>query len=141
MAEKEAVPIHDGLFKWPAGEAQLICSKCSGCGELSFPKKAYCTNPGCPKGDVQDTVLGKRGKLYSYMIMHYAPPPPFDKIHVNVPYGLGLVDFPEGIMVLGILTTAQEADLRIGREMEVILDTVCTNEEGKEVITYKFKPV
>ena len=38
-------PIQDGLFTWPSERPQLIASRCSNCGELTFPKQASC--PAC----------------------------------------------------------------------------------------------
>jgi len=57
------------------------------------------------------------------------------------PYGIGLVELPEGIRVLGMLTGGDIEDIRIGMDVELVVEKLYENEQGDEVITYKFKPV
>ena len=137
----QAIPLHQGLFTWPSDAPQLIGSRCIACGEVMFPKKSYCRNPDCKTGNTERILLSKRGTLYSYTIVTSTPPPPFDIIHNTAPYALGLVEMPEGITVLGLLTTYDKEQLSPGRTMEMIIDTMYTNDEGNDVVTYKFKPV
>jgi uncharacterized OB-fold protein len=138
---KKTIPLHEGLFSWPSEDPRLIGSKCSACGEVMFPKKSYCKNPECSKGNIEDVLLSKRGKLYSFTIIHSVPPPPFDKVHNVAPYGLALVELPEKLIVLGLLTTCDTQQLVTGRNMEMVVERMCTDDAGNDVVTYKFKPV
>ena len=36
------VPVADNLFTWPADEPQLIGSRCTACGIVTFPAQASC---------------------------------------------------------------------------------------------------
>ena len=140
-AGNQAVPLHESLFTWPSETPQLIGSRCIACGEVMFPKKSYCRNPDCKTGETEVVLLSRRGKLYSFTVVTTTPPPPFDIIHNTAPYGLGLIEMPEGVMVLGLLTTCDTEQLLPGRAMEMIIDKMYTNDEGNDVVTYKFKPV
>ena len=59
----------------------------------------------------------------------------------EVPYALGFVDLPEGIKVETLFTQCDFDELAVDLEVEMILDTLHIDEEGNEVICYKFRPV
>ena len=139
--ESKAIPLHEGIFTWPPAKSHLIGSKCTGCGEIYFPRKGGCLNPVCPGGEMKDVELSNRGKLYSYVKMQYVPPAPFDKIHSEVPFGVGLVELSEGVIVVAKLTTCDPAELKVGRPMEMVIQKFYTDEAGKDVVSYKFKPI
>ena len=140
MTDLEKVAVIEGLFTLDLEEPRLIGSKCTSCGTHFFPEAISCSNPECKDKKVERAFLSRRGKLYSYTIQHYPPPPPFQAPEPFVPYGIGLVELPEKIRVLGILAQVDPEKLKIGMELEVILDKVY-DEEGKEVVTWKFRPV
>jgi uncharacterized OB-fold protein len=58
-----------------------------------------------------------------------------------LPYGMGWVELPEKIAVLSVLTTADLKELKKGRDMELVIDKLYEDEEGNDVMSYKFKPV
>jgi hypothetical protein len=58
-----------------------------------------------------------------------------------VPMGQGFVILPEGIAVAAVFTTADPAELTPGREMELVVDKLYDDEEGNEVMGYRFRPV
>ena len=52
------------------------------------------------------------------------------------------MELPEGIMVQGQIASGyDEKNLKIGSEMELIIDLLYEDEEGNEIMTWKFKPV
>ncbi|MBI4286068.1 MAG: OB-fold domain-containing protein [Chloroflexi bacterium] len=135
------VPVVEGLFTWPAEKPQLIGTRCRTCGSVFFPKKVACNNPACHEKKVEDVLLGTRGKLYSFTIQYYPPPPPFRYSEPFTPYGIGLVELPEGVRIAGILTTGDLNEIKIGMDVELVVDKLYEDEEGNEVVTYKFRPV
>ena len=140
--EKRVAAFED-LFTWPSDDPRLIATKCKSCGHCAFPKTFTCGNPNCKNKDVEDILLSKRGKLWSWSTQYYKPPPPFVAPDPYVPFAVGLVEFPEGIKVLGIVTgcNAPDEDLKINMEVEVVAEKLFVDEDGNEVIGWKFKPV
>jgi uncharacterized protein len=131
---KVKIPVQNGLFTWPAERPQLIVSKCSQCGEIVFPRQSFC--PECCTESMEEVALNSKGILKSFTGIT-APPPKFKG---EVPYTVGIVEFPEGIKILGLTTEQTPECLNPGMVMEVVVDTVFTVEE-KEYVTYKFKPM
>jgi enoyl-CoA hydratase len=134
--EKKQVPVEAGLFTWPSGEPRLIGSRCKSCGTHSFPKSYSCPNPDCDAKDVEEVLLSRRGKLASYTIQRYSPPG--FKMEPFRPFAIGLVELPEGINVLGMLTTIE--NLKTGMDLEMMVEGLYTEGEN-EVMTWKFRPV
>jgi len=140
MAAKEEKPIVEGLFTWQSGAPKIIASRCKKCGAVAFPKLPFCTNPDCEKKreNVEEIQLSKRGKIFTYTYQIYSAPPPF-RLDPFEPYGIAMVDFPEGIRILGMCTGGTGA-LKIGMEVETTVGKMYEDEEN-EYITYMFKPV
>ena len=108
------IPVVGGLFTWPAEQPQLIGTKCLSCGSYFFHKKMSCNNPACREKKVEEARLSPKGKLYSYTIQYYPPPSPFKYQEPFKPYGIGLVELSEGIMVTGMLTTGDRTSSKSG---------------------------
>ena len=141
---KKRVPCLEGLFTMPPEEPRLLANKCKSCGDIFFPKVESCRNPYCKKTEpLEDISLSRRAKLYSYTVNYYAPPPPFHAPDPFVPFATGAVDLPEGIRIPGQIAAGyDEHNLKIGMEMELILDKLYDDEEtGNEVMCWKWKPV
>jgi len=134
------VPVVDQLFTWSDESANLIGSRCFSCNTYFFPKSVTCRNPNCKEKKVEEVLLSRRGKLYSYTIQEYQPPPPF-RMEPLVPFAVGMVELPEGIRVLGILTGCELNDIKVGMDVEMVIEELYQNEQGADVVTYKFKPV
>jgi len=60
--------------------------------------------------------------------------------HFPPPYAIGLVDMPEGVRVFAPLKITEDQPIRIGMEMEVMIEELW-QEDDKKVVGYKFKPV
>lgn len=133
------VPIEPGYFTVPEDASdtpRLLGSRCSRCGETFFPRRlvcAKCLHEGC-----DDVELGPRGRLWTWTYVHV---PLFAKKDAVVStYGVGQVDFPEGPRVQGILVGNRD-DFEIGMELELDLESLRTNDDGDEVVIYRFRPV
>jgi uncharacterized OB-fold protein len=138
VSTKKSVPKVEGLFTWPAEKPQLIGSKCKKCGAYSFPKSLYCPNPDCEKNteNVEVVQLSNRAKLFTWAIQSYPPPEPF-KMDPFEPFVVGMLDLPEGLRILGMLTTDK---VDFGMEMEMTTKKLYEDEEN-EYLTWAWKPV
>ncbi|MHA1299605.1 MAG: Zn-ribbon domain-containing OB-fold protein [Candidatus Helarchaeota archaeon] len=100
---------------------QLRVSKCQNCGKIYFPVRANC--PDCLKdGKIENIPLSKRGKLYTYSITYMKP---LVKGIVKPPYVNGILEFPEGFKLFGILIGCEPLEdesmtKRIGTEFEIV---------------------
>lgn len=131
------VPIRQGLFTWPASpqDVRLIGSRCSQCGEITFPQQEFC--PQCCTRTAEPVPLSRRGWLYSYTIVHHQTP----GYQGPAPYGIGLVELPEGLRVLAPIALVDSQPLHAGMELELTLEALFDDEGGNRVMAYKFRPV
>lgn len=132
-------PIKEGLFHQPQSphdNPYLIGSRCDLCGYVAFPKRVIC--PTCLKeGTMKETRLSTRGKINTFTISHVAP------LGFKAPYVQSWVDLPEGPRVFSMITGVEpvEEALHIGMEVELVIDKIRDDEDGTEIIGYKFRPV
>lgn len=139
---KKQIPIREGLFTWPASEPRIIASKCNTCGSVAFPKIGTCRDPNCSsETGVEEITLSRTGKLDGYTIMEYQPPEPWPGPESMVPFGQGFVLMPEGVSICSVLASADPDELKVGRDMELVIFKLYEDEDGNEVMSYKFKPV
>lgn len=133
---RSQISINEKLFKLPSPEEEphLVAVRCRSCGELSFPKRTRCIT--CFAEEMEEVALSKKGKLYSYTIVHHATP----SYTGPVPYAVGAVELPEGIVILSPLTQCNFDTLKIGMDVELVLEKLYEDENGSEVISYKFRP-
>ena len=132
------VPLKEGLYHTPESpddKPYLIGSRCRVCGYTSFPEKMVCVR--CLRDDTMAEIkLGQRASLETFAIMRVGPPdfPP--------PYAIGYVRTAEGVRVFTLLTGFEMRDdaLRLGEEMELVIEKVKQNAQGDNVIGWKFRP-
>lgn len=132
----EPVPVTADLFR-DLSPATLLGSRCEQCGTHYFPVTSHCRNPACSGGQLREVGLSRRGQLYSFTVQSYRPPPPF-RMEPWAPYAIGVLELPEGLRIMGMLSGVPFADLRIGMELEVISEPLYSDAEGRPVVTYKF---
>lgn len=135
--DKKVIPVKDGLYTTPlAPNAQLIASECPSCGEVVFPKHEMC--PNCQEQRLKEIKLSRKGKIYSFSTVmikpatHYKGP---------VPYAFGWVELPEGVRVETLYTGCDLEKLRIGMDVEMVIEKLHDDDEGNEVVCHKFKPI
>jgi uncharacterized OB-fold protein len=141
MTKTKTVPVAEGLFTETAKGPRLLGSKCATCGTPYFPRSAVCHNPECGQSKIEDASFGPRGVLWSCAIQNYPPPLPARYEEPYTPYALGMVDMPEGLRVLGRISTDDPEGVQVGAEVELVLERLYRDEEGSEVITWKFRPI
>jgi uncharacterized protein len=127
-----SVMVREGLFS--EGGA-LLGSRCSNCGSTLFPQADSCTY--CATEDPAPVELSRHGTLWSWTAVT-APPPGYQG---EVPFGIGIVELPEGVRVITRLTESDPAALQAGQAMECRVVTLHTDAEGNDVVTYAFGPV
>ena len=136
-SKKRQVAIQETFFKLPTSpqeEPCLLGSRCNHCGTVYFPMCNRCTI--CFAEDMKNIDLSRKGKIYSYTTIYNAPP----GYHGPVPYSVAAVELPEGITILSPLSRCDPNILKIGMDVELVLEKQYDDEEGNEVITYKFRP-
>jgi uncharacterized OB-fold protein len=57
------------------------------------------------------------------------------------PYAIGRVELPNGLRVMGMLTGCVFENIRIDMPLELTVEPLYRDETGRDVVTYKFKPV
>ena len=90
-----------------------------------------------------DVELSPKGKLWSFTGAEYQPPAPYVPRHDPFqPFSIAAVELEaEKITILGqVIEGVKVADLKIGEEMELVLDTLLEDAET-ETIVWKWKPV
>jgi uncharacterized OB-fold protein len=130
------IPFKENLFVEQSeleGEPRMVGAHCQKCGRYSFPFREICIF--CHSREVQKDYLSPRGKLHTFTICRLPVP------NTTPPYAMGYIDLPERLMIFSQLTHWNEKELRIGMEMEMVVEKLKTDKEGNEVYTYKFRPV
>jgi uncharacterized OB-fold protein len=133
-------PVADNLFTWPADEPQLIGSRCTACGIVTFPAQGSC--PRCASTEMAEHLLARRGRLWAWTTQDFPPPsPPFAGAGGRdfVPFGVGYVDLGD-VKVETRLTEADPEVLQTGMEMELVVVPFRTDDDN-EIVTFAFAPV
>jgi uncharacterized OB-fold protein len=135
----QRVAVEPGYFTIPASpdeRPRLLGSRCSGCDEVFFPRRHVCAQ--CPSRELVDCELGPRGRLYTWTYVHV---PMFNAKRANVGgYAVGQVDLPEGPRVQSVLEGGPD-DFTIGMDLELDLEPLRHDDEGREVVIFRFRPV
>ena len=141
MSDAQRRPIVEGVFIETADGPRLLGTRCTTCGTPHFPRSPLCRNAQCGGRTVEDVHLATQGELWSYTIQQYKPPAPMRFDDPFVAYGIGLVDLPEGLRVLTMMSTPDPGQLKIGMKVELVLEPLYHDDNGDAVITWKFRPV
>lgn len=128
---KTGVPFREGLFQGSGEKGSLLGARCRQCGQIIFPRREACLN--CLGNDLEPIQLSRKGKLYSYTIVH------MPSEHFEPPYAVGWIELPEGVKIFSQIRGWQEHPLEIGMDMTLHFEKLW-DEEEKEVIGYVFRP-
>ena len=139
MTTPTTKPIAEGLVGETAAGQRLLGSKCANCATPYFPREAICHNPDCNDSKLEDAEFGPHGKIWSYTVQYYPPPPPAKYDEPFEPYALGLIDLPEGLRVLAKVSADDPESVTVGADVELVIEKLYTNPEGNEVTTFKFR--
>jgi uncharacterized OB-fold protein len=132
-------PIREGLLSGPLSDidsVRLTGSKCTSCGETSLGSRTICPNCGCDT--VQDVALSDRGVLWTFTVVRHRPPGNYKGPDPFVPFGMGLVELPDGVRVLSPIHCDIDR-LKIGLKLR-FTPYVRRDDDGREVVAFTFKP-
>ena len=135
-------PAIDGWFTGGDSPA-LLGSRCAECSTVFFPRtEGFCRNPRCAGEEWEVVELSRRGRVWSYTDARYQPPPPYiPASDPHEPFALAAVELDEGLVVLGQVAQGYSVDdLRVGAEVELVVETLSTDETGHRTI-WRWKPV
>jgi uncharacterized OB-fold protein len=139
---KTRVPAVEGWFTLDDDHPALLASRCTACGTYSFPKETrFCRNPACPGTEFSEVPLSRRGRVWSFTDARYQPPPPYMAADPYVPFCLAAVELAEEKMVVmgQVVGGVTPDELRIGMEVELVLDTLYEDDEH-EYLVWKWRP-
>jgi len=137
-ADARTAPIAYGLFTWPSPEPRLIGGACRACGAVSFPRPTSCAR--CTSTDIDEHLLSRTGTLWSWTVQRFEPKEPYIGPRPFEPYGVGYVDLAGEVLVESRLTTADPDRLEIGQGVELVVEPVATDAEGRTLVTFAFRP-
>lgn len=142
MQAKMRIPVGHGLLTEPMddlNEVRLVGTKCRDCGEVTFGTFQSCA--ACASENVEQIPLSEEGTLWSYTIINHCPPGQYRGAKDPfIPFGEGLVEVPEGVRVVSVLD-CDPKKLRIGMKLKFVAYPLYVNDDGAEVIAWKFKAV
>ena len=147
----ERRPVVEGWFTTPDDDTPpaLIGTRCTGSGTYFFPPERVASRaPGFLDSPLEEVELSRRGRLWSYTDAQYQPPEPYVPVtDPHEPFCIAAVELvEEQLVVMGqVVAGVTVEDLRIGQEMELVLDTldVSTDDDGTTVehVVWKWAPV
>jgi uncharacterized protein len=137
------VSVSDGVWTMGADGPHLLGSRCVDCGTHAFPAQSGCQR--CAGTNTAPVELSNRGTLWTFTVQGFPPKAPPYKGDVDPatfkPFGVGYVELPGEVKVETRLTESDPAKLRIGMEMQMVLETIATDADGNDIVTFSFAPV
>lgn len=135
MNNENRVLFRQGILAFsesPKQEVYLLGVWCNSCGKYAFPPRPICIF--CHSKDLKETRLSRVGILQTYTICRVPAP------LIEPPFAMGYIALPEGIRVFSQIEGWNEEQPRIGMEMELVVGVVKKDEQGNEIVSYKFRP-
>ena len=139
---RTAVAAVEGLFTLDPDEPRLIGGRARNRGSYFFPKSLAGSDPACLGDEIDEVLLSRTGRLWSFTTGEYAPPAPYvipgDEFE---PYVVAAVELAEeSLVVLGQVVAGVSVDqLSMGMEMELTLDVLYSDEEH-DYLVWKWAP-
>lgn len=141
MTSGAPVPDLSEIVDFSGEEPCLMGGRCPECGQLTFPRQAGC--PRCSHGLQEVLALSRRGRLWSFTVQSFPLKAPYVGPTGDdfIPFGVGYVELPEGIIAEARLTESDPAKLAIGMEVELKVVPFGPDLHASELVTYAFAPV
>jgi uncharacterized protein len=131
-------PLREGLLTGNLSQLEsvrLAGCKCTNCGETSLGERVIC--PNCGRDTVQTISLGNVGTLWSFTVIRHRPPGDYRGPTPFVPFGLGLVELPEGLRVLSPIDCDVDA-LKIGLPLR--FKPYVRHDPEREIVAFTYEP-
>jgi len=127
--------LKDGVIIFPEnGEPYIAGSRCKKCKKLHFPSRPLCTV--CYSEELESTPLAQEGSIYSMTLVNLGVK------GFKTPYILAWVDLDESRLAAQIDWDPEKiGELRHGQKVRVVISVLRVDNDGKEVVGYKFRPV
>jgi len=142
----QQVPLAEGLFTWPPEPSKppaLIGGR-SSTGRIFFPYRRQTVINGV-REDLEQVELPRRGVLWTFTSQHFRPvAPPYagaDDAQSFRPFTVGYVRLDGSLHVEARLTEPDPSRLRIGQQMELVIEPFGTDADGNQTMMYAFAPV
>jgi uncharacterized OB-fold protein len=120
----------DNAFFWQGvAEGRLLIQRCDGCGRLRHPPGPMC--PSCHSLEWSAREASGRGRVYSFVVAHHPPIPPFE-----YPNLIALIELEEGTRLVSNLVGVDPSEAEIGMPVEVVFEAV-----DPELVLPLFQPV
>jgi uncharacterized OB-fold protein len=131
----------EGLFTLDENEPHLIGGKVVGRESYCFPKDLGGTDPAA-SGDIEEVLLSRQGKIWSFSDSQYPPPPPYPVTEPYQPVTVAAVELDkEKMVVLGQVADGFcAADLEVGMDVELVLGTLYEDEENTYLV-WQWRPM
>jgi len=132
---RETRLIVDGLFRATPDGPRLVAGRCERCARHHFPATAHC--PLCAEGAAHETLVGPTGRLALYTTIASRPP----GYRGPMPYGFGVVALDDvDLRVITRLTEADLGRLKPGLPVQLVIEPLFDDEDGRAVLSYAFAP-
>jgi uncharacterized OB-fold protein len=132
--------IREGLLTGPLedlDQVHLCGSVCAACGETSLGTSEIC--PNCGGTDVAPKALWDEGSLWTYTVVRHRPPGAYYGPDPFQPFAIGLVELPDGLRVMAPVEGDLDA-LKIGMPLRIRPYVLRTDEAGREVVAFAYRP-
>lgn len=147
------VPAVEGWFTMPGDGTPpaLIGTRDSQTGTYFFPPERVMSRaPGAADAELVEVELSRTGRLWSYTDAGYRPPDPYVPVtDPHEPFAIAAVELDtEKMVVMGqVVAGVGVEDLRVGMEMELVLDTLYSEPDPEgadgdtvEHVVWKWRP-
>jgi uncharacterized OB-fold protein len=139
QGEKKANPIvpHLKLPKAAGEKAYIGGVRCKSCGAAFLSARMACGK--CSAVDnFEELRFSDHGTLRAFTVVYQTAR------GIDVPFIAGIVDLPEGAAVRcnieGVEPDGEKVAALLGKKLEMYTEKVRTDQEGNDVIAFKFRP-
>lgn len=139
------IPIAEGLFQETDDGVHLIGGRCSTCDSVTFPARRTCGH--CYGSEITHELLPRRGTVWTWTTQSFLPKAPYIGKETDEDFTgfvVGYVDLPGACRVQARLDVPVECAAEraaIGTEMESVALPFTTDDQGRTVHVYGFRPV
>lgn len=133
---QEWVPEVPNTLGVDRGGIRLTGAECPSCNRVYFPAMKICPDCLDDNRPMKTKTLSDIGKIFSFSIAQVAPP------GFEVPHVQAYIDLDEGVRVFSLLVEYGDVEnLRTGLPVKLVIVKVGEDEQGKERLTYCFRPI
>jgi len=131
-----ARPVAPGLVVSGPDGPRLVVGRCPSCERVHFPLAEGC--PWCGTEGASPAQAGPWARLWLWTAVSVRPP----GYRGPLPYGFGIVELEDvPLRVVTRLGEAEPARLHEGQQLRLVVDRLCTDDDGTAVEGWAFAPV